>query len=60
MTTFDLYFVGYRKHDAIQHLTDGPFIDWDDARHAREKHFSPENYCIVVATMTPTRLEAVS
>jgi hypothetical protein len=56
MTTFDLYFVGYWKHDGLQHLTDGPFLDWEDANHAREKRRGTA-YVVVVATMTPTKME---
>jgi hypothetical protein len=55
MTTFDLYFVAFHKHGEAQVLYDGPFLDWDDAKHARDKRGA--SYCIVVATLTPTRME---
>lgn len=35
MNEFELYFVGFYKHDAIQCLLDGPFVDSDEADEAK-------------------------
>lgn len=34
MNNFDLYFVGFYKHDGIQCLLSGPYVNFDQAQEA--------------------------
>lgn len=54
MDNFDLYFIGFYKHDAIQFLLDGPFATGDAAEKAiAEKEEIRSGAYVVCKTTLP-------